>query len=88
MTIPTDRGFVRITPVTGFGSTVEIFTSSPNDTRVKAYAVHSGVINLNIKPSDAFVADGAAQVSVRPVAVSWSEPTATLVVMEASEVTL
>lgn len=88
MAIPTDRGYVRIIHNDTLGTRVEIYTSPPVASEVRPYAVHSGVEYLSIEAADAFVVDGAAQVSVRPLAVSWAEATVTLSIMEPAGATL
>lgn len=88
MTIPTDRGYVRIVPDPTLGNQVEIYTSDPADHRERPYAVHSWVERVKIERADAFVRDGEARVSVRPLAVSWAEATATLTIMDPADATL
>jgi hypothetical protein len=82
MSIPTDRGYVRIgQPDEGGSLSVEIY-SSPPDGNIKPYAVHTGSVSVDIAPGLEFADEAGARVSAIPLAATTDGNTVYLTAAE------
>jgi hypothetical protein len=70
MSIPTDRGFVRIGVPDETGRfSVTVYTSLPNAGIVRPYAIHTGILMLHVDPRVEFAEKDGVRLSLTPLAV-------------------